>query len=45
MKYGERNFRIVSANIDNIRNYETMKELDIRMEIKKKIWFAYKKHT
>ena len=35
MKYGERNFRIISANIDNLRNYETMKELDMRMENKK----------
>ena len=35
MKYGERNFRIISINMGNFRNYQTMKDLEIRMNIKK----------
>ena len=31
MKYGERNFRIISENMDNFRNNETMMELYLRM--------------
>ena len=27
MKYGERNIRIISANMDNFRNYENMREM------------------
>ena len=35
MKYGERNFRIISPNVDNLRNYEAMGELDVRTNNKK----------
>ena len=31
MKYGERNFRIISANVDDFRNYETIRDFDIGM--------------
>ena len=35
MKYGERNFIIISINMDNFRNYQTKKDMEIRMNIKK----------
>ena len=31
IRYGERQLKIISANIDDIRNKATLKELDIRM--------------
>ena len=30
-KYGERNFRIISAKVGDFRNYETIRGFDIRM--------------
>jgi len=35
MKYGERNFRLISMNMDDFRNYDTIKETDISMEHRK----------
>ena len=35
MKYGERNFRVISANMDDFRNYECLRETDVRMNDKK----------
>ena len=35
MEYGERNFRIITSNMGNLRNYETMKDWEIRMRIRK----------
>ena len=35
MEYGERDFRIISINMDNFRNRQTMKDMEIRMNIKK----------
>ena len=34
MEYGERNFRLISVNMDDFRNYET-KETDIRTDQRK----------
>ena len=31
MKYGERNFRLISMNMGDFGNYDTIKETDIRM--------------
>ena len=45
MKQGERNIRIISANMGNFRNYENMRDVNIRMNNKKKwILYVYKKH-
>ena len=35
MKYGERNFGIISSNVDHLRNNETMRALDVGMANKK----------
>ena len=35
MKYGERNIRIISANMDNFRNREITRDVNIRTNKKK----------
>ena len=45
IKYGERNFRIISTNMDDFRNYGTIKETDIRMNNKKLTLYVYMKPT
>ena len=44
-KYGERNFRIIPGNVDDFRNFETIRDFDIRMNNKADIVCIQETHN